>query len=188
MHICENTHPGTGSSPEEKEKLAHADIILLLLVFSPCPVCCKPTYGCSDRHLHLSLQIWARLDWHLCNPRLPGTGLRRLNTNTKLIIYNDLQMPGTSNWFPGKLVSCTSLRIWPRSCLLENAWKLLADRWQGAVTRISKLRIAGWVTTTLRDAALLSGGAYMFAQISAQPWGGEEGPTWGECLQKSMRL
>lgn len=188
VHICENTHPGTGSSHDEKEKLGHADVIMLPLVFSPCPVCCKPTYMGLGRLLHLSLQIWAQLDWHLHNLWLPGTGLRQLNTNKKLTIYDGIQMPGTSNWFPGELVSCMSLRICPRSCLLENAWKLLAVRQQGAVTRIGKRGIAGRVTTVPGDAALLCGGVYLFARIGVWPRGGEEGPTWGNVCRKACNF
>lgn len=179
VHICENAHPGTGSSHQE-EKLGHADVVMLPLVFSLCPVCCEPTYMGPGGHLHLFLQIWASPQ-----PQLPGTGLCRLNTITKLAIYNGIQMPDTSNWFPGELVSCVSLRIWPRSCLLENAWKLLAVRWQGAVTRISKLGIAGRVTTVSGDAALLHGGVYLFAPIGVWPRGGEEGPTWGNVCRKA---
>lgn len=145
VRICENTHLGTGSSHNEKEKLDYAGIIMLLLVFSPCPVYCELTYVGLGRHFHLSLQIWAWLDWLLHTPWLPGRGLWRLNTNTKLTIYDGIQMPGASNWFPGKLVSCMSMRIWPRSCVLENAWKLLAVRrrelWQGSACWAL---LAGW--------------------------------------------
>lgn len=66
-HICENTHPGTGSGHDE-EKLGHAGIIMLPLVFSLCPICCEPSYVGPGRHLHLPLQIWAWLDWHPHNP------------------------------------------------------------------------------------------------------------------------
>lgn len=96
-----------------------------------------------------------------------------------------LRLLGAGNWFPGRFISCMSLRIWPRCCLLENAWKLLGVRWQGAVTRISKLGTVGRVTTVPRDAALLPGGVYSFARISAWARAREEGPAWGNVCRKA---
>lgn len=50
--------------------LAHADIIMLPLVFSSCPVCCEPTYAGSGRHLLISLQIWA---WWVLHHHSPNS-------------------------------------------------------------------------------------------------------------------
>lgn len=118
-------------------------------------------------------------------PQLPCTGLCWLSTNRKLTICDDTKMLGAGNWFPGGFISCMFLRIWPRCCLLENAWKLLGVRWQGAVTRISELGTTGRVTTVPGDAALLPGGVYSFAQIGAWPRAREEGPAWGNVCRKA---
>lgn len=72
--LCVKTHPGSGSSYNKEEILAHADIIMLPLVLSSCLVWCEPTYVGSGRHLLLSLQIWAWWDWHHHNPNSHAQG------------------------------------------------------------------------------------------------------------------
>lgn len=181
------THPGSESSYNEKEILAHTDIITLPLVFSSCPVCCEPTYVGSGRHLLISLQIWAWWDWHHhnSNSHVQGSaGSAQTRSSQFMMILRCLALvvdfqAGLSLecfWGSGPDAVCWKM---PESYLESDG----REPWQGSVS---------W--------ALGSGDHSPWGHSSLAWWhvhvctnwcltsarGGR--PNVGNCLQKSMRL
>lgn len=158
--------------------------------FSQCPNAQSAvSYVGLGRHLHLSLKIWAWLGWHLHNPRLPGTKLCWPNSNTELTIYDGVQMPGTSNWFPAELVSCLLVfedlaqKLLAVKCLKATCCQAAGSRDKDQQAGHHQLgdhghqgcsSLAWWCVCVCTNHCLTSG------------WRGRT--DVGECLQKSMRL